>query len=800
MLKNYIVIAFRNLIRQRGYSLINVLGLSIGLAAFIMIVMFVRHELSFDRFHENSERIYRVCVNGMISGDPLDVAVSAPPTGEAMKREFPEIVSVTRIDALPQSVLFSFEDKKFYQEGLLFADSTFFDVFSFKLVRGNPEKALVDPYSLVITESLATKYFGNEDPMGKTIRMNDKSNFTITGVVADPPSNSHFSFKMLASFTTRLREGNARHYQNWGSLSLYTYVLLAKNSDPRVLESKFPDLYMKYMEDLSKMDNIRFEPYLQPITSIHLHSNLMAEIEPNSDIAYVYTFMAIALFILLIACINFMNLSTARSVKRSREVGMRKVVGAYRKQLIAQFIGESVIISFISMIVALLLVEILLPTFNHILDKEMKLQIFSDWRIVLFLGGLSILVGLLAGSYPAFYLSAFRPIKVLKGTLRSSSKKSNTRNVLVVVQFAISIFLIISTGIVYNQLSYLRNKKLGFDKEHMLIVPLRGDRLSANAEYLKSQFKQLSIVANVATSQFVPGKEMNGSGYVPEGYDENNPVIFFTNNTGFDYIETMGMEMVEGRAFSKDYTTDSSAIIVNETLVKRLGWENPIGKKILSYDDTIPVERKIIGVVKDFHFRSLRSVIEPSVMFITANHARFMNIRLKPGNRKEQLKALQDKWGQVESVLPFDYFFLDNNFDSQYKADERLGELFIYFTLIAIFIACLGLFGLASYSAEQRTKEIGIRKALGSSVQGIIVMLSKQFTRWVIIANVIAWPVAWYFLDQWLAGFAYRIHLAECWYIFLLSALAALIIALLTVVYQAVKAALENPVDSLKYE
>ncbi len=800
MLKNYIIIAFRNLIRQKGYSLINILGLSIGLAAFILIVLFVRHELSFDRFHEKSDRIYRLCVKGMISGDPLNVAVSAPPTGEAMKREYPEVIAFTRLDEQPQSVLFSYGDKKFYQDGLLYVDSTFFDVFSFDLIRGNPDKALVDPYSLVITERMARKYFNQEDPLGKTMRMNDRSNYTITGIVADPPSNSHFSFNMLASFTTMLRENNSRHYQSWGSLSLYTYVLLANNTDPSTLESKFPDLYMKYMEDLSQMENIRFEPYLQPISSIHLHSNLLAEIEPNSDISYVRTFMAIAIFILLIACINFMNLSTARSVKRSREVGMRKVVGAYRKQIIAQFIGESVIISFISMVIALLLVELFLPTFNQILDKEMQLDIFSDGRIIISVIGLALLVGFLAGSYPAFYLSAFRPIKVLKGTLSNNSRKSKTRNMLVVLQFAISIFLIIATGMVYNQLSYLRKKKLGFDKEDLVIVPLRGERLAQNADYLKSQFKQLSVVKDVANSRFVPGRNMDGSGYVPEGYDEKNPVIFFTNMVDFGYIETMGMEMAEGRPFQKEFTTDSTAIIVNEALVRRLGWDEPIGKKIISYDDTIPVERHIIGVVKDFHFRSLRSVIEPSVMFITARHASNLNIRLNPGNRAKQLEMLRNKWEQLESVLPFDYYFLDDDFDSQYRADQRLGELFIFFTLIAIFIACLGLFGLASYNAEQRTKEIGIRKVLGSSVQGIMLMLSKQFTRWVIIANIIAWPIAWYFLDRWLAGFAYRIQLGEHWYIFVISAFAALIIALLTVFYQAIRAALGNPVDSLKYE
>ncbi|MCB2221472.1 MAG: ABC transporter permease [Bacteroidetes bacterium] len=800
MFKNYLTTTIRNLIRQKGYSIINILGLSIGLAAFILIVLFVRHELSYDRFHENANRIYRVCIDGMVAGDPLNVAVSAPPAGPAMIREYPEIIAQTRIKEMPQTVLFNYQGKKFYQDGLLFVDSSFFKIFSFNLLRGNPTAALVEPYSLVLTETTAIKYFGSEDPIGKMIKMNDKSEFRVTGIVADPPSNAHFGFKVLASFSTMIKQNGAEAYENWGTLSLHTYVLLAKGVDPKLLNQRFPDLYLKYMTDLKEMDNIRFEPYLQPITRIHLHSHLMAEIEPNSDIAYIYTFMAIAAFILLIACINFMNLSTARSVKRSKEVGLRKVVGATRNHLILQFIGESALISLISTAFALLIVELLLPVFNHVLDQSLTLTIFTNGQNFLSLLLLALIVGLMAGSYPAFYLSAFRPIRVLKGTLRKGNKKSTTRNLLVIVQFTISIFLIICTGIIYYQLTYLRHKKLGFDKSHMVIVPLRGERLLKNAEYLKSQFKQLSIVENLATSRFVPGRDMDGTGYIPEGYDDNNPVIFFTNTVGFDYLETMQMEMVEGRAFSKEYATDSMAIIVNETLVKKMGWDQPIGKKIVGFVDTIEVERHVIGVVKDFHFRSLHAVVEPTVMFITHNNARNLNIRLKAGNYAQQIETLREKWEQMEGALPFDYYFLDEDFDSQYQADQRLGELFIYFTLIAIFIACLGLFGLASYNAEQRTREIGIRKVLGSSVEGIILLLSRQFSLWIVIANIIAWPLAWLFLNRWLANFAYRIHLANYWYIFILAALITLFIAYITVVYQAIKAALANPVQALKYE
>ena len=800
MLRNYIIIAFRNLFRQKAYSIINISGLAIGLAAFILIVLHVVNELNYDKFHEKHDRIYRICVNGMIAGDVLNVAVSAAPTGEAMVRDIPEIINVTRIDNFSQTVHFVYEDRRFFQDGLLYVDSTFFDVFSFDLIRGNPKTALVDPYSFVLTKSTAEKYFGQEDPIGKTIKVNDKRNYTVTAIVADPPENSHFDFEVLASFTSQIKTNGKEAYENWGSLGLYTYVLLAKGANPDEVEKRFPEMYLQYMEDLSELENITFEPYLQPLTSIHLHSNLMAELETNSDISYIYTFLAIAVFILLIACINFMNLSTARSMKRAREVGLRKVVGAYRKQLIYQFIGESLILSFIGLVFALILVEVALPLFNQILEQELALNLFRQTNVFALLICLAVIVGLIAGSYPAFYLSAFQPIKVLKGTFTKSAKKSPVRNVLVIIQFTISVFLIISTGFVYNQLSFLRQKKLGFNKEQMIIIPLRGDRLRDKAEIFKSELLNLSCISAVSTSRFVPGRDMDGTGYVPEGYDENNPVIIFTNTVDHDYVSTMEMKIVEGREFSREYKTDSSAVIINEALVKKLGWENPLNKKITGFSNTGEFELTVIGVVQDFHFRSLHDMVEPSLIFITSNHARNLNIRLHDGNVQQQISLIQEKWQEIETSIPFDYYFLDEDFNSQYKAEQRIGEIFIYFTIIAILIACLGLFGLASFNAEQKTKEIGIRKALGSSIQRIVFMLSKQFTKWVIISNVIAWPVAWYFLNDWLGNFAYSIEILDYWWIFAVSAFLSIFIAILTVTYQAIKAAMTNPVDAIKCE
>ena len=800
MVKNYFIIAIRNLFRQKGYSILNISGLAIGLAAFILIVIYVVNELSYDKFHEKADRIYRVCVNGMVAGDVLNVAVSAAPTAEAMIRDIPEIINATRIDRFSQTVHFVYKDRMFFQDGLLFVDSTFFEIFSFELIRGNPKTALVKPYSFVLTKSTAGKYFGQEDPIGKTIRVNDKTNYTVTGIVADPPENSHFDFEVLASFTSQIKTNGKEAYENWGSLGLYTYVLLAKGANPDEVEKRFPAMYLQYMEDLSELENIKFEPYLQPLTSIHLHSNLMAEIETNSDIRYVYTFIAVAVFILLIACINFMNLSTARSMKRAREVGLRKVVGACRKQLVFQFIGESLILSFIGLIFALILVESVLPVFNQLLELDLTLSLFSNADILVLLIGLAIIVGLIAGSYPAFYLSAFQPVKVLKGTFTKSTKKSSVRNVLVIIQFTISVFLIISTGFVYNQLSFLRQKKLGFNKEHMVIIPLRGDRLRDKAGIFKSEFLNLSCVSAISISRFVPGRDMDGTGYIPEGYDENNPVIVFTNVVDHDYISTMEMQIIEGRGFSKEYATDSSAVIINETLVKKLGWDEPIGKKISGYNDTGLFDLHVVGVVMDFHFRSLHDAVEPSLMYISPDNARNLNIRLHAGNVQQQISSLREKWQEIEASIPFDYYFLAEDFNNQYKAEQRIGEIFIFFTIIAILIACLGLFGLASYNAEQKTKEIGIRKALGSSVGSIVFMLSKQFTKWVFIANLIAWPLAWYFVSDWLGNFAYSIEIIDYWWIFVVSTLLSIFIAVLTVTYQAIKAALTNPVDAIKYE
>lgn len=799
MFINYLKTAFRNLLRNKVYSLINISGLAIGIAACLLIFLYIITEFSYDKFHEKADRIYRVAINGEISGSFFNVAVSSAAMAEPIVRDFPEVVDAVRLNDVSQTVYFTYNDKKYFEEGMIYADSSFFDIFSYDVLNGDLKTALNEPYSLVLTEEIARKYFGKENPIGKIIKLNDKQNYKVTAVIADPPQNAHFHFKIVSSFSTLYKEHGKENYESWGSLSLLTYILLADGASPEDFEKKLPAFFLKYMEDLQTLD-VKFEAFLQPITSIHLHSNLMAEAEANSSMSYIYTFSAIAIFILLIACINYMNLTTARSIKRAREVGLRKVVGALKKQLIFQFICESIILSLIGFIIALILVEAALPVFNDLTGQEFGLNLLSKWYFILGMIGMVLFVGFIAGSYPAFYLSSFQPIKVIKGSLSKSSGKSSLRNILVIIQFTVSIILIICTGVVYSQLQYIKSKKLGFDKEHIVVLPLRGERLRNKIEVIKSELLNLSCVDKVTASKSILGREIDGTGYIPEGFDENSPWIIFTNSVDHDYVETMGMKLIKGRVFSKEFGTDTASIIINKTLMKKLGWEDPLGKKIISFRETIEIPLTIIGVIDDFHFQSLHDAVEPSLLSFNPSAMRFLSVKLHPGNINSTLETLRAKWNELESSFPFDYFFLDQDLDRLYRADKRMGEIFIYFTIIAIFVACLGLFGLASYSAEQKTKEIGIRKAIGSSVSGIAFMLTKQFVKWILIANIIAWPVAYYYMDKWLDNFAYNIELSDFWWLFVASAVISFIIAVLTVVSQALRAATSNPVEALKYE
>jgi putative ABC transport system permease protein len=802
MLGHYLKTTLRNFWRHRGYTLINLLGLAIGIATCLIIFTYISYELNYDKFNKDYEDVYRVAVKGRIGEDIFNVAASMPPLPVTIKRDFPEVRSYTRIDKYEENAFLAFDDKKFYVEGLYFVDTSFLDVFTFEMLRGDPATALEEPYSLVLTEKIARKYFGDEDPMGKMLRLNDQVSMKVTGVLKDIPANTHLKFTMLASLSTLIKElGERRYKDNWGSLFLYSYIRLYHGVDAAAFGEKIQRVVHDAFGEKANEYNIEMTPYLQPVASIHLHSNLLAELEPNSDISYIYIFSAVALFILVIACINFMNLSTARASKRSREVGMRKVSGATRGQLVWQFLSESLLLSLMCMILALVIVEALIPLFSNITGLELEPYFHRPFTIlVIFI--LSIFVGFFAGTYPAFVLSSFQPIRAIRGELYSGMKKSILRNLLVVLQFSISIVMLVSTWLIFEQMKFISNKKMGFDKENLVIIPLKSDRVRDKGKTLKVEFEQLPAVKQISLTSSTPGRSIDGTGYSPEGIDANSPWIIYTLRADYDFMDVFGMKIKEGRELSQDYGTDTMAAVINEALVKKLGWIEPIGKKIFDFgrEDSVRTYYTVVGVVEDFHFKSLHDPIEPSMILINKGKPDYLAIRLNPGNTAKSIEQLRQKWEEVEQAFPFDYYFMKEEYKDMYKSEQKMAELFIAFTILAMLIACLGLFGLALFSIEQRTKEIGIRKILGASVSGLLYRLSREFSKWILLSAVIAWPLSWLLVDNWLQSFAYRIEILDYAWIFLVSALLALAIALVTIIFHAYHAATRDPVDAVKWE
>ncbi|NIR49132.1 FtsX-like permease family protein [candidate division KSB1 bacterium] len=798
MLKNYLVIAFRNFFKQKGSAFINVLGLAVGIACCLFILLYVKDELSYDRFHKRSDDIYRVVRTSS--------AMTCAPLAPAMVDAFPVVQKAIRI--MPDDMSISRgREKRFKEDRVFFVEPEFFNIFSFPLIKGNPETVLDDPQSLVITEEMAQKYFGNENPVGQVLTVHGEEvlDLKVTGIVESAPANSHFHFDFLLSF--KLVEMFSGRMDNWSTNWLYTYLLLDEGASARNLQVQLPDFFETHTGKAWNYFRI------QPLTDIHLYSDVSWEIEPQSSIKYVYTFSAIAILILLIACINFMNLATARSANRAQEVGMRKVLGAHRRQLIKQFIGESFLMTFMALLLALLLVEMFLPTFNYLSGKALSFSLFENKVLLLALLAIALFVGLVAGSYPAFFLSTFQPVKVLKGRLgrEDGTSGAKLRKVLVVLQFVISVFLIIGTAVVYSQLSYMQNKRLGFEKEQVVVLPIEDDSLTEDSEFVKTELLQHPDVVTATASDNVPGRGVSDFPYRLEGAQGEEDMwkaVWDTYFVDADFIETLDIELKAGRTFSKERATDSESFILNETAVKKAvdlygeTWSSPIGKQLDFYTPgqsgwEVSKQGTVIGVVKNFHYRSLHETIGPLVIQ-TAKSPDQLLIKIRASEISSTLGFLKQNVDAFFPGQPFEYYFLDSHFDQLYRSEQRLGEIFKYFAFLAIFIACLGLFGLAAYTAEQRTKEIGIRKVLGASVAGIVGLLSKDFVKMVLIANVIAWPIAWYAMHRWLQNFAYRIDID--WFVFALAGGLALIIALATVSSQAIKAALINPVESLRYE
>jgi putative ABC transport system permease protein len=805
MIKNYFKIAWRNLLKNKAFSFINVLGLSIGIAVSFIIILFVKDELSYDRFNVKADRIVRIVFNANINGGKISEASVMPPVANALKNDYPEVESATRLRNVGASKV-TYKEKSFKDDQLAFVDPNFFDVFTMPLIKGDVKTALQQPHTLVLTKETAHKYFGDEEAVGKTLSFDNNTTklYTVTGVMENVPVNSHFHFAMFSSMTG-FDEAKS---DSWMESNFFTYALLKEGYDYRKLEKKLPDMVEKYMgpqilqsmgmslsQFRTKGNSLGFA--LQPLTSIHLHSQTSSEFEPGGDIKYVYIFGAIAGFMLLIACINFINLSTAGASKRAKEVGVRKVLGSERSDLIKQFLTESVLVTFSAVLIAYLFVQLALPLFNDLSGK--KLNIGYQLQPIFYLVALGVVVGILAGIYPAFFLSSFRPIAVLKGKMSASTKSLGLRSGLVVFQFFISVSLIIGTIIVFQQMNYIRNKKLGYNKEQLLVLP-NSWALGKNEKAFKDQLLKDSRVSNVTLSWYKPAGPTNSNNALayPEG-KENQIMRTLEYHVDEQYIPTFEMQMVAGRNFSTELKTDSSAMIINETAAKEFGFrDNAIGQKITRQkgDKGNNLPYTVIGVVKDFNFKSLHETITPLLMVLEPESG--FIIKIKTADVPGVLSSIKQTWSSFVPEEPFTYAFMNDLYNKTYLAEQKTGTILNIFALLTIFVACLGLFGLATYTAEQRTKEIGIRKVLGATVTQVTNMLSKEFLRLVCIACVIAFPLAWWAMSKWLQDFAYKIQIS--WWVFLVAGVAALAVALLTVSFQSIKAALMNPVKSLKAE
>jgi putative ABC transport system permease protein len=812
MLRNYLKIAWRNLLKNKTFSFINIIGLASGLACFILIALYVADELSYDRFNQKAARTYRVNSDIVFGGNKLHLAVASDPMGATLKNDYPQVEQFVRFYASNGSKLVKKGDQFINESNVAHADSTLFEVFTLPVIHGDPKTALNEPNTVVISESAAKKYFGTTDVIGKNIETDDNGTtlYKVTAVIKDIPHNSHFNFSMIFSM-----DNVQYQWGNFLSHNHQTYLVLKPGTDYKIFEKNFTQfidkhvvpqaaqfMQIKSMDEFEKAGN-KLEYTLMPLTDIHLHSDRAPELGVNGNMQYVYIFSVIALVVLLLACINFMNLSTARSASRAKEVGIRKVVGSQKRYLIRQFLTESILTTVLSTILAIGIAWLCLPWFNNLSAKELFISDLVQPKYLTVLIALPVIVGLLAGIYPAFVLSSFNPIVVLKGKLSGGLKRSKLRNVLVVGQFTISIFLIAATIIVFRQLNYIQTKKLGFSKDQMLII--NGTyALGNNRDAFKNEVSKLTGVKGSTYAGFLPvsGSSRNDNSYsTSAAMTAQNSMNMQTWNVDYDYIPMMEMELIKGRNFSKEFGTDSNATILNETAAKLLGWDDPLGKKIYTfYQDQIGnrlVSREVIGVVKNFHFQSMKENIGP-LCFRLADNSWATAFKVSTADIKQLVGNIESKWKTMAPGIPFSYQFMDEAFNDMYRVEQRTGNLGLTLAIIAIVIACLGLFGLATYTAEQRIKEIGVRKVLGASIRNIISMLSKDFMLLVLIASGLAIPLAWWAMHKWLQDFAYRIDIG--WWIFFVAGLIALLIALITVSSQAIKAALANPVKSLRSE
>ena len=799
MLHNYLTIALRNLLRYPAYTLINIVGLAIGLAACMLILLYVWDELSYDRYHPHADRVYRIVDDIESAGHTVRTAGSPSGWGPVLKRDFPEIELFARVRGTTSAWFIMHEEQRFYEKKVIWADATLLDMFSIPFVAGDPRTALTEPYSIVISEEMAFKYFGDEEPMGKVLRGDDVWDFTVTGVMRNIPANSHLRPDMIISLVTR----NAIYPNSLDEWEMhenrYTYLRLHENASPANLEAQLPAFVERHKSGRFRDSTKILRPSLQPLVDIHLHSHRDSELEPNGDFRYVVLFLIIAFLIPLIACINFVNLATARSAMRAREVGVRKVMGANRSQLLGQFLGEAVVMAGLAMILAVALAHLALPAVNALAGKQLDFALSNGWLLGALAAG-TIVIAVAAGSYPAVYLSGFLPTEVLKGSLKSRTHGLGLRQVLVVIQFVMSIFLLVSTAVIYDQLEYIQNMRLGFNKEHVMVVPIIGQVQRESTSVLKQRVAQLPGVVGMATTDGVPGVNaprimaVRSDGMNPE---DNLIVSVFASDD--QYLDIMKIGLVAGQNFPVDRNRDSTMVILlNETAAQKLGWEAPpdaIGT-LVEWIEYGGLQGRVLGVMEDFHLQSIREEIEPVVFIHEPNYFTDVLIRIGPEDVPRTVAQIQEVWREVDPVYPLAFTFLDDDFESLYRAERQLGTVFAVFAFLAISVACLGLLGLSSFSIQQRTREIGIRKVLGATVSEIVLLLSKDFIKYILLANVIAWPLAYFAMSRWLQNYAYASEIEFMW--FIAGGVVALIIAWLTIGAHAVSASRRNPVNALR--
>ncbi len=806
MIKNYLLIAFRNARRNKAYTLINLLGLAIGIASSIMILLFVVDEVSFDRHNEHFREIYRICIRGKIQGNEVEAALSNAPMGATLKADFPEVEDFTRLFTFDGDPKVTYEERVFIEENFYYADSTFFNVFSAPVLYGHPEEMLNRPNTVVLTEETARKFFGNEDPVGKFLQVGQQEeNFEVTGVVRGFPESSHFRFNMLGSMTSIYLADLTR----WLGNNNYTYIRLQKDFDPEELEQKFPELIAKHMgTELEEFLGLTMEEFLaagntygyflEPLKDIHLKSDLQFEINPGGSRSSVIIFSVIALFLILIASINFMNLATASAARRATEVGIRKAAGAEKNRLIQQFLTESFLITVLALILAVVLVELFLPGFNRIAGKGLQLESLGTLRLIIGLLVIGVFVGFASGSYPAFFLSSFRPADVLKSGAMRGARGATLRRILVTFQFVVTIVLFICTMLVNRQMNHLRAKDLGFNKENLVVI----DRIYVLEEQMEAFRQELlknPSIRQVTISSAVPGGLIGDNAYLPEGAATNETHAI--NNLWADWYfqDTYELEMVEGRWFREENPTDSFALILSESAVRALSFEDPLNRRLYTqFGEETNDPHPIIGVVKDFHFQSLHQEIRPLIIQFNSENYYQMSVRISGNNTGKTLDYIEEMWNSFREQQPIHMTFLEEELAALYDNEEKTATIFNIFSVLAIFIAALGLLGLASFSAAQRTKEIGIRKAMGASIASVLLALSREYIWLILVATLAAWPLGYFFMKEWLQDYPSRVTMEPT--VFILSSLMAFVIAAVTVLLRVYHSASANPVKSLRYE